>query len=115
MFPAVSFPSGSELLGLADGWCGSVGQSPESHDGYASSTAGDQVQRTQQLQIEEERSWLYYLAEMAEHMGNRGLFKDKPGYEGYLNFRVAALSEVLQDSGYLTMISGKWTVQLHLF
>lgn len=24
---------------------------------------------------------------MAEHMANRELFKDKPGYEGYLNFR----------------------------
>ncbi|TPX09885.1 uncharacterized protein E0L32_008907 [Thyridium curvatum] len=48
------------------------------------------------------------LGQMAEHMGNRELFKDKPGYEGYLNFRVAALSEILQDAGYLTMMSGKW-------
>lgn len=32
----------------------------------------------------------------------------RPGYEGYLNFRVAALSEILQDEGYLTIMSGKW-------
>ncbi|OTA68011.1 arylsulfatase [Hypoxylon sp. EC38] len=48
------------------------------------------------------------LGQMAEHMGNRELFKGKPGYEGYLNFRVAALSEILQDAGYLTLMSGKW-------
>lgn len=49
------------------------------------------------------------LGQMAEHMGkNRPLFEGKPGYEGYLNFRVAALSEVLQDAGYLNIMSGKW-------
>lgn len=47
--------------------------------------------------------------QMAEHMRRFGdYFKDKPGYEGYLNWRVAALSEILQDSGYHTIISGKW-------
>lgn len=34
--------------------------------------------------------------------------RGKPGYEGYLNDRVAALPEVLQDNGYLTLMSGKW-------
>jgi len=32
----------------------------------------------------------------------------KPGYEGYLNFRVAALPEVLKAGGYHTYMSGKW-------
>lgn len=31
-----------------------------------------------------------------------------PGYEGYLNFDVAALPEVLKDEGYHTYMVGKW-------
>lgn len=34
--------------------------------------------------------------------------KGKPGYEGYLNQRVANLAEVLQDAGYSTYTTGKW-------
>ncbi|KAF4459635.1 arylsulfatase [Fusarium albosuccineum] len=49
------------------------------------------------------------LGQMAEHMRGFGdYFKDKPGYEGYLNWRVAALSEILQDNDYHTIMSGKW-------
>ncbi|CAM1507517.1 Fc.00g071580.m01.CDS01 [Cosmosporella sp. VM-42] len=35
-----------------------------------------------------------------------------PGYEGYLNERVAALPEILRDAGYETLMSGKWHLGL---
>ncbi|QEU58928.1 hypothetical protein KDRO_B01930 [Kluyveromyces lactis] len=38
-------------------------------------------------------------------------FKDKPGYEGYLNYKVAALPEILSPE-YYTLISGKWHLGL---
>lgn len=34
--------------------------------------------------------------------------KGKPGYEGYLNQRVANLAEVMQEAGYNTYTTGKW-------
>jgi arylsulfatase len=34
--------------------------------------------------------------------------RDKPGYEGYLNSRVASVAAVLRDGGYHTTIAGKW-------
>ncbi|KAM6521547.1 hypothetical protein FSOLCH5_006301 [Fusarium solani] len=49
------------------------------------------------------------LGQMTEHMArNLDSYKGKEGYEGYLNFKVAALSEILQDAGYHTIMSGKW-------
>lgn len=50
------------------------------------------------------------MAEFANKLPEK--FKGKPGYEGYLNERVAALPEILQDGGYYTFLSGKWHLGL---
>ncbi|KAH6662288.1 alkaline-phosphatase-like protein [Halenospora varia] len=53
------------------------------------------------------------LGQMMEYMiPFKDYFRDKPGYEGYLNWRVAALSEIMQDEGYLNIFSGKWHLGL---
>jgi arylsulfatase A-like enzyme len=48
------------------------------------------------------------LGQMAEHMMPRAIYEGVAGYEGYLNFRVAAMPEIMQDGGYHTMMAGKW-------
>jgi arylsulfatase len=34
--------------------------------------------------------------------------KGQPGYEAYLNFRVASMANLLKDAGYNTYMTGKW-------
>jgi arylsulfatase A-like enzyme len=46
------------------------------------------------------------LGNMAEFIGPEQ--KGQPGYEGYLNDRVASVASVLRDAGYHTYMAGKW-------
>ncbi|KQM20724.1 arylsulfatase [Sphingomonas sp. Leaf24] len=38
--------------------------------------------------------------------------RGRPGYEGYLNDRVASIAELLRAGGYTTLMSGKWHLGL---
>ncbi|CAL5867002.1 uncharacterized protein PFLUO_LOCUS1214 [Penicillium psychrofluorescens] len=49
---------------------------------------------------------------MSEQKGRDPERWNVPGHEGFLNHNVAAVSEILQDNGYHTLISGKWHLGL---
>ncbi|KAJ6070626.1 arylsulfatase [Penicillium canescens] len=77
------------------------------------SAYGSEIDTPNLDKIAQEDAHIAGLGGMAERM-NRfpEIFKDSPGYEGYLNFRVAALPEIMQDNGYFAVMSGKWYLGL---
>lgn len=50
---------------------------------------------------------------MFEFVRRTAAFREKPGYEGYLNSKIAPLPEILADNGgYHTFLAGKWHLGL---
>jgi arylsulfatase A-like enzyme len=52
------------------------------------------------------------LGQMHEFIRRNRKYQGRPGHEGYLNDSVVTLQEILSESGYETMISGKWHLGL---